>query len=379
MKLFFLFLIFVVLYIYFGYPLIIGSFSVFKKSRKEERKTNLPFVTFLILVHNEERVIREKIKNSLGLDYPKDKLELIIASDASDDKTDLIIKEYERKGIIFYREEERRGKNFMINNVIPKTTGELIVFSDANSFYRPDAIKNLVKNFQNPKVGCICGKLIYTDNTGSLVAKGESLYFKYEAMLKNLESKFGAVVTGNGAIYAIRRSLFSPLSAEVPNDFAHPIEAMAKGYSVLYEPSAVAEEKATSSIKEEFRRRVRIVLRSFTAFIFYQKKYNILKNLNSFFFISHKLLRWFIFPLLVIILFINSFLKGYFYELLFNLQIAFYLSALVGWFLQTLNIRIKIFYIPFYFCLINLAGMIGIYKFLIGKKEVIWEVAKTTR
>ncbi|OGL42056.1 MAG: hypothetical protein A2042_06620 [Candidatus Schekmanbacteria bacterium GWA2_38_11] len=352
---------------------------MFKKSQWKENETNLPFVTLLIPVHNEERVIRRKIENTLALDYPKGKLEIIIASDASNDKTDSIIKGYEMEGIIFYREEERSGKNVIINNSIPKIKGELIVFSDANSIYKPDAIKNLVKNFQDPKVGCVCGKLIYVNDKGSLVGKGESLYFKYESMLKNLESNFGVVVTGNGAIYAIRRDLLFPLPNEVPNDFAHPIEVRAKGFKVVYEPSAIAEEKATSSIKDEFKRRVRIVVRSFSAFIYYQKKYNILKSRNSFFFISHKLLRWFVFPLMIMIFSINFFLTGYFYQFFFKIQLLFYMSALIGWVFQEIKIKIKIFYIPFYFCLINLAGTVGLYKYFIGKRETIWEAAESTR
>lgn len=380
MKIIFIFFLLIVFYVYGGYCLVLWILNFLMRKKDNLNKGEVyPTVTLFIPVYNEEKVIRKKIENALALGYPKDKIEIIVASDGSDDETAFIAKEYEKEGIIFYKGEERKGKNFIINDLIPKTNGEIIVFTDANSFYKQDSIKNLVKNFQDAKAGCICGKLLYTDDTGSLVAKGESLYFKYESILKNLESRFGAVVTGNGAIYAIRRSLFSPLPKEVPNDFAHPIEVIAKGFNVLYEPTAIAEEKATSSVNEEFKRRIRIVLRSFTAFIFYQKKYNFLKSINSFFFISHKLLRWFVFPLMILIFFINYFLEGFFYELLFKIQIVFYLSALIGWIFQEINIKIKIFYIPFYFCLINLAGVIGICKYFVGKRETLWEIARTTR
>ncbi|MBI5376478.1 MAG: glycosyltransferase family 2 protein [Candidatus Schekmanbacteria bacterium] len=339
----------------------------------------VPTVTLFVPVFNEEKIIRKKIENSIGIDYPKEKIEIVFYSDNSSDETDQIINEYIGTGIKLYRADTRRGKNYLINNSFEKMNGDIIVFSDANSLYRKDAIKLLVRNFKDQTVGCVCGKLVYISDANSLVGKGESLYFKYESTLKRLESVFGSVVTGNGAIYAIRKNLLSQLPEEVPNDFAHPIEIKAKGFKVIYEPLAIAEERATVSTAEEFRRRVRIVLRSFTAFIFYQKKYNILKNSYSFFFISHKLLRWFIFPLMVLIFFINLSLNGYYANILLYIQCIFYISALIGFICQKMDFKIKVFYIPFYFCLINLAGALGILKYFIGKKEIMWDIAETTR
>jgi len=379
MKIIFFFLLTIVFYVYGGYCLLLWILSLFVQKKDNNSVNFFPTVTFFIPAYNEEKIIRRKIENSLAIDYPKEKIEIVISSDGSFDNTEQIVSEYINKGIKFFKESKRGGKNNLINKFFTKMTGDVIVFSDANSIYRPDAIKNLVKKFLDPEVGCICGKLVYIDDSGSLVGKGESLYFKYESMLKNYESNFGAVVTGNGAIYAIRRSLFSPLPNEVPNDFAHPLEVRSRGFKVVYEPSAIAEEKATSSIKEEFSRRVRIVIRSFSAFIFYQKKFNFLRSLNSFFFISHKLLRWFVFPLMILLLLINFTLSGYFYQIVFKLQLLFYLIALIGWIFDKINIKIKIFYIPFYFCLINLAGTVGLYKYFIGKRETVWEVAESTR
>jgi len=371
-------MIFIVVYVYIGYYSLLRILEIFSK-QKIIIGDYVPTVTLFVPVFNEEKMIRKKIENSIGIDYPKEKIEIVFYSDSSSDETDKIINEYIGAGIKLYRADTRRGKNYLINNSFEKMNGDIIVFSDANSLYRKDAIKLLVRSFIDQTVGCVCGKLVYISDTNSLVGKGESLYFKYESALKRLESAFGSVVTGNGAIYAIRKSLFSQLPEEVPNDFAHPIEIKAKGFKVIYEPLAIAEERATASTTEEFRRRVRIVLRSFTAFIFYQKKYNILKNSYSFFFVSHKLLRWFIFPLMVVIFFINLSLNGYYANILLYIQYIFYISALIGCICQRMDLKIKLFYVPFYFCLINLAGALGILKYFVGKKEIMWDIAETTR
>lgn len=376
--LFWLFLA-LIIYVYTGYPLVLSILGKLRsKSIACEEIT--PYLTLFIPVYNEEKIIGEKIQNSLKLDYPPGKLEILVASDASNDGTNEIVRRYQDKGVVLFCQEERGGKNSLINKFIEKAKGEIFVFTDANSMFQPDALKKLVKGFKDDEVGCICGRLRYTTEGATAVGKGESLYFRYEAFLRKKESRLGGVVTASGAIYAIRSKLFSPLELDCPNDFVHPTEIRAKGYRVLYEPEAVALEKPSASTDDEFKRRVRIVTRGITTFYKYNRKYNLLANSNSFYFISHKLLRWFL-PLFLVGLFlVNLSLRlpgGYTFFL--YLQIIFYLCGLMGFFLQEYGIKIKIFYIPFYFCLINLAAVKGLWEFSQGKKQVFWKVASSTR
>jgi cellulose synthase/poly-beta-1,6-N-acetylglucosamine synthase-like glycosyltransferase len=334
-------------------------------------------VTLFISVHNEEKVILRKIENSLALDYPREKLEIMIASDGSTDRTSRIVKEFLDRGVVFFESFERSGKNATINKYINRARGEIIIFTDANSFYMQDAVRKLVRNFFDGSVGCIVGKLKYVDEK-TAVGKGEGLYFRYESMIKGLESRLGTVVAATGSIYAIRRELFTPLDMDVANDFAHPIQIAARGYKVVFEPEAIAYEQATSSIFEEFRRRARIVTRGFTAFGKYWRSYCMLRGMRGFCFVSHKLLRWFV-PFFLIALFIaNLFLlDSPFFKITFYAQLSFYIAAFLGIFIK--GKKGKLFVIPFYFCMINLAALTGFINYLRGRRQAVWEVAKTTR
>lgn len=365
-------------YVYLGYPLIL---SILGKNKNEPLATAeiTPYLTLLIPVYNEEKIIRQKIENSLALDYPPGKLEIMIASDASSDKSEEITREYLDMGVVLYSRENRGGKNSVINSFLPQAKGEIIVFSDANSMLKPNALRELVQRFANEKVGCVCGRLKYSTARETSVGKGEGLYFRYEAYLREKESRQGGVVTASGALYAIRKKLFTPLELGSPNDFVHPIEIKAKGYQVLYAPQAIVEEKPSATSADEFKRRARIVTRGLTTFYKYNKKYNLLTNSNSFYFISHKLLRWFL-PLFLVALFVTNLtlIRGG-YATFLMAQVIFYLSGLLGFLLQEYGIKVKIFYIPFYFCLINLAAIFGLVKFYQGREEITWDVATSTR
>jgi len=370
----FFILIAIILYVYIGYPLILQLLSSFGKTI--EKENIFPIVTLFIPAHNEAEVIRQKIENSLNLDYPRKKLEIIVASDGSTDGTGDIVREYAEIGVLFFESKKRGGKNSLINRYINNATGEIIIFTDANSFYKEAAIKKLVINFNDKSVGCVVGNLKYIDKKTS-VGKGEGLYFRYESMIKMLESRHGTLVAATGSIYAIRKSLFTPLDMDVANDLAHPIQIAASGYKVVFEPEAVVYEKATSSPAEEFKRRARIVTRGLTAFLRYRKKYRMIRGMWGFCFVSHKLIRWFV-PFLLIALFLtNLFLYSSFFKFTLYGQIGFYGAALAGAFFKEKTG--KVFSIPFYFCLINFAALMGIIKYFKGARESVWEVAKTTR
>jgi len=376
-------LIFLILYSYVGYPSILFVLEFLRKHKRsdEEEKSgyDYPTVSLIISAYNEEKVIEKKIENSLELDYPKDRLKIIVVSDGSTDNTDSITRKYSTKfdNVKLVRVKKHCGKNIALNEALPNTSGEIIVFSDANSMYKKDAIKNLVKQFSKKKVGCVIGELKYVNTDSSNVSQGEGLYWRYESFIKILESCLRLLLAGNGSIFAIRKELYSVLEPDVPNDLQIPLEIGHKGYEVIYEPKAIAIEKTTESLREEFKGKRRIINRGLIGFLKLRKK---VKGLKLFGFISHKLLRWLGGIFLILIFLLNVFLWDFnFYRIIFLLQLIFYGSAGVGVYLQWKEIRCRIFYIPFYFCLVNLAALVALFEFLLGKRYSIWEKASTTR
>jgi biofilm PGA synthesis N-glycosyltransferase PgaC len=373
----FIFLAFLLCYIYFFYPLILSLKPRRKKSSEGEFHSSLPTVSVLVPAYNEENHVEKKILNILGQDYPQNKTDILFASDGSTDRTVEIANSFSKLNIKVFDYKERRGKNAVLNDLVAQATGEILVFTDANSVFVKDAVRKLVDHFQNGRVGLVCGHLKYLKGTGQNIEKGEGLYFKYEALIKELENRWGAVAVVTGSIYAIRKNLFIPVDSDVANDFLHPVHVGAKGYKVLFEPEAIAYERTTSSISEEFIRRVRIITRGLTAFSRYWRSYRILKGMRGFCFVSHKLLRWFV-PFFLIALFItNLFLSSTVFKIILFAQAAFYCAASLGIFLK--GKFGKLFAIPFYFCMINLAALVAFLNFIRGKRQAIWQVATTTR
>lgn len=373
----FLISFFVIFYVFFIYPVILLIRPTIKYKCNKENEFFKPFVSILIPAYNEEKHIKAKLQNTLSQDYFDGYYEIILTSDGSTDQTVPIALSFKDNRIKVIENKKRGGKNNALNKAIDVARGEIIVFTDANALFTKDSIRKLVRHFKDKSVGLVCGYLKYVKGGETNVGEGEGLYFRYESWIKKLESRWGAVSVVTGAIYAIRRELASYLEPDIANDFAHPVQVGAKGYKVLFEPEAIAYEKPTLSITEEFRRRVRIVTRGFTAFARYWKKYRILAGVRGFCFISHKLLRWFT-PIFLMALFItNIFLEGFFFHVTFWLQMTFYGAAILGLFVR--RGWGKIFAIPFYFCMINLAALMGFLNFLLGKQQAIWDVASTTR
>ena len=375
----FLVLLVIIFYIYFGYPVILILLGFLKRSELFKKGDNIPKVTLIITAHNEGKIIRQKIENSLSLDYPKEKLEIIVASDGSTDDTDEIVAEYENWGVKLEPLVERRGKTAAQNDAVSNSSGEVIVFSDANAMYAKDAIKKLVRNFDDKRVGCVCGELKYTNLSESVAGKSESLYWKYEKFLKRKESQISSLLGVTGSIYAVRRALYVPLKQDIISDFVEPLEIVRNRHKVVYEPEAISFEKASADMKTEFERKTRIVTRSIRGLFNERELLNPFKyGIFSIQLISHKLLRWTV-PLFLIGLFVsNLFLwdNGNVYRSLLIFQIVFYLSALVGWLFELIGSQIKLFYIPYYFCMVNLAALIGWFKYLTRQKEVIWDTVR---
>lgn len=362
---------------YFGYPLILCLLSGFKK-KLPQREEIEPQVSLLIPAYNEEAVIKEKLENSLSLDYPKEKLEVILILDECTDNTMEIASRYIAQGIKIFEQKPRRGKMAALNLAVPQAKGAILVFTDANSMYEKGALRKLVRNFADEKIGCVCGELKYTSS--SLVGEGEGLYWKYEKFVKEKESQWLSVLVVNGSIYAIRKQLYEPVEETLADDFVVPMRIARKGYGLVYEPEAVTVEKTAQSTKDEFNRKVRIVSQGLKATFAISGTILSSGLWRNFQFMFHKFIRWLAPLFLIIMLIANGFLlKNRVYQLIFFGQMLFYLFSLTGYFLQERKIKIKNFSAPFYFCMVNLAALIGILKFLTGGIKGTWEKAETTR
>ena len=380
----FIILIFILFYIYFGYPILLLLLSKFKKNDVEINEKYFPSVSLIIAAYNEEAVIKDKIENSLKLEYPKDKLEIIVFSDSSTDRTDEIVKSYEKEGVKLIRIEGRKGKTICQNEVVKLAKGEISVFSDANSMYEPAAIKKIVRNFYSEKIGCVVGELKYGVLNSTNIVKGENVYWNYDKILKKLESKICSVVTGNGAIYGLRKSIYVPLERNMISDFIEPLEIFKKGYKIVYELEAVAWENTAENSRKEFGRRIRIVTRSACSLL---KNKSIRELLNPFCYgifsvqlLSHKVLRWFSGALMILIFLLNILLldKGTFYNLTMLGQGIFYMFALWG-FINEIWLKrksAKILHVAYYFCLSCVAMLYGMINAFRGKEMVTWETVR---
>jgi cellulose synthase/poly-beta-1,6-N-acetylglucosamine synthase-like glycosyltransferase len=375
----FWFSIAVIAYTYLGYPLILFISARLTRRRPAQREMNgYPSVSLIISAFNEEKVIREKIENSFGLDYPRDRLTVVLASDGSDDGTVAIAREYTLRGLKVFHYPRRSGKSEVLNRVMKDITSDIVVFTDANALFATDALERLVRHFADPRIGSVVGKLRYVEDNASAVGKGEGAYWKYEGILSVLESALGTVLVANGSIFAIRRQLFVDLYPEVANDFQLPTEVASQGYDVVYEAEALALEPCTYFWREEFERKVRIVLRGLTGF---QRLTDKFRGFRLWQFWTHKLMRWLMTPFLCIVLLSNTLLAGHswFYTTTFVLQLAFYAAALNGWRMRRQRKSHPVSYIPFYFTMVNLAAVRAFARFLSGDRQAVWEKAESAR
>lgn len=344
--------------------------------RKINKSIFEPHVTILITAYNEEIDIGSKLENTLKIDYPKEKLEIIVASDGSTDKTDEIVREFSAQGIKLFRQEGRVGKTVTQNNAVEHSSGEIILFSDATTMYRRDVLQEMLPNFADQTVGCVAGKLIYLDSTDSGVGKGAKSYWNYETFIKENESRACSLIGASGCLYAVRKSAYKPMYAEACSDFLIATVLYEQGLRTVYEPNAICTEETNKKSDKEMQMRVRVILQTLTDL---WRNRSMMNPLKSGFFaielISHKVFRYSV-PFFLLILLIASFILAFdssFYALIFALQIVFYAVALLSWTLEKTNVSLGILSIPLYFVLTNLASLIGFYKFLRGERYSRWE------
>ncbi len=367
------------LYTYAGYPILLWVL-VRLRPRPVRQADIVPSVSLIIAAHNEEVCIREKLENSLSLDYPREKLEIVVASDASTDGTNDIVAEYADRGIRLHAIQERRGKSYAQNATVGITSGEVLVFSDANSMYEPDAVKKLVRNFADARVGYVSGELRYR-TPRSAIGAGEGLYWRYETQIKRWESLTGNIINGNGAIYAVPRKHFIPVPEVTGADIWLPLAQIRRGLRTVHEPEALAYEETSLTAADEFGRKHRSIARALRVLSENLSVLNPLRHgLTSLKLLSHRHLRYLVPFFIIGILLLNLLLLDLpFFQVTMGLQAAFYLFALVGAWFQAQGKRVLLFYAPYYFCVVNLAALKGIARFLRGEKVQVWEKAATTR
>jgi cellulose synthase/poly-beta-1,6-N-acetylglucosamine synthase-like glycosyltransferase len=367
------------IYVYLGYPALLHLLSRWFPQKTTLEDAALPSVSLIISAYNESAVIVEKLENAFALDYPRDLVEILVISDCSDDGTDELVSQRASQGVRLVRQTERLGKSAGLNLGIPKSSGDILVFSDANAIYQAGAIRQLVRHFADPQVGYVVGNAKYVEHPGQAPsAESEGLYWKLETWLKEKESRFGSVVGGDGAIYAIRRGLFSPLRPTDINDLLNPLQIIASGYRGVYEPSAICHEEAGGSFEKEFRRKVRIVGRSLNAV--WRARRVLLpwtQPRHWFCLVSHKLLRWFV-PVFLLFSLASSLLLWNlpFYRIAALLQASFYALAACGWIVGRRQNSTRALYIPYYFCLVNTAALFGIVQFCRGSLSPTWQTVR---
>jgi cellulose synthase/poly-beta-1,6-N-acetylglucosamine synthase-like glycosyltransferase len=376
---------FLIVYSYFLYPCILFALYSIAQIRRDWqylsgrndrriyalRQEELPSVSLVIAAYNEQRHLPDRIINIRNLEYPRNKLEVIIVSDGSDDRSNEILSRATDEQIRTILLPSRKGKANALNVGVAQATNDILIFSDAATLFAPDSIQKLVRHFSGPKVGVVCGLLKFKATAESQQTEG--IYWKYETIIRLMEARFGATLTASGAIYALRRQCFQPISSEtVIEDFVVPMRARQLGYSVIFDPEATGIEYAAPSVSGEFTRRVRLAVGSFRAMgELIRVRMNFMTRLA---FISHKLLRWLVPFFLIALLLSNAFLvKSVPYRVGFLTQSLFYLWAVVGYMFREQMKRIRFGLLGYFWLAMNVAFLVGFWKYLFGRQDSAWK------
>jgi cellulose synthase/poly-beta-1,6-N-acetylglucosamine synthase-like glycosyltransferase len=362
------------LYTYAGYPLLLVVMSRLR-GRPVRSAAFTPEVSFVITAYNEERDLANKLENTLALDYPADRLDILVASDCSSDRTDEIARSFAGRGVRLHRQLERRGKTAAQNAAVEQTAGEIIVFSDATTLYDPRALRFLTSCFADASVGCATGRVVYTDTVASSVGHGTRSYWSYEFLLKKHESLACSLIGVCGCMYAVRRSAYVPLYDEACSDFLIATKVVEQGLRAVYEPNAVCAEETNERTAKELKTRVRIITQTFSDL---WRNRSMMNPFRSGFYavelLSHKVMRYLVPLFLIGVLIASTFLaERPLYLLALLVQLAFYGAALLAWVLERAGLHSRLLAIPQYFVLTNLASLIAGYKFLTGERYARWE------
>lgn len=375
---FFLFL-FLLAHTYIFYPLSIWTLSIITKKKYRAENNYSPKVSIIISVFNEEKVIERTILNFLQSDYDLSKIEFVIGSDSSTDSTNEIIYKLQKEvpKIKFLPFTARRGKSQVLNDLVKEASSDILIFSDANTIYRRDAIKNMVKYYVDKSIGGVSGRLLLVEFESSIFAGSqEKKYWDVESWLKEQEGNLGILIGANGGIYSLRKELFVPIPIDYPvmDDFYITLKVLEQSKNFIYVKEALAEEFTAPTIKSEFNRKIRNNSINLSTIKAVKNLLNPSFKTISYGLWSHKIIRWFTPILLLAILIINLFLVSsseFFYWILL-IQLLFYSAALLGYFLKKTGIRITFLLLCFYFLITNIAMLIGIYKYIFNQQTAFW-------
>lgn len=376
----------IVFYTFIGYGIILFLLVKIRRLIRGRRRNNfnindLPTCTLIIASYNEADILREKISNTLSLSYPDKKLSIVFVTDGSSDNSPQIINEY--SSIKLMHSPERKGKIHAMHRAIQQVTTDITIFTDANTFLNKDALINIARHYADSSVGAVAGEKRVQINESADATAAEGFYWKYESALKKWDAELYSVVGAAGELFSIRTDLYIPVAPDtVLDDFMISLRIAEKGYRIVYEPEAYALETPSDNIKEELKRKIRIAAGGIQSVLRLKSLLNPFENfVLSFQYISHRVLRWTITPFLLILAFLLNIVivletKAIFYELLLAGQFSFYLLAFSGWLLEQRSIRIKVLFIPYYFCVMNYAVLAGIWRYIFSEQKVTWEKAK---
>ncbi len=362
---------------YAAYPILIWivtkifSFNVVLKE-------NTPHISIIISAFNEEKNIAQKLKNTLAIEYPRDKFEILVGSDGSTDNTNLCVESFNERGVQFVDFQLNRGKTAVQNDLVEKSKGEILVFTDAASFLPPDTIKNLVRNFTDDRVGCVAGRMRFVNTGTNLTTQSQGIYWRYEMKIREMESKMGSLIGVDGPLYAVRKDNYISLGDNIISDLITPLLVLEQDKKVVLEPEAVVEEDPTLKTVQEFTTRRRIVLRGLVGLVTYRSLWNPLrKPLLAFQIFFHKILRWFIGPIALLnVLACFALSTHWIFKIVLATYLLFILTAAFGYLAACLKMKCRILTIPYYFCLVNFAATLGIVDFFRGKQAITWETIR---
>lgn len=375
----------IIFYTYLGYGIVLFLMirikRIFKKQKNVVLTDNeLPEVTLLIAAYNEQDFVAKKVENTLQLNYPKTKLHQMWVTDGSDDNTPTLLKGY--KDIEVLHKPERNGKIAAMNRAMKFVKTPIVIFSDANTILGENSIMKIAQMFSKPKTGCVSGeKRIFNTEKEAAAGAGEGIYWKYESALKRWDAELNTAVGAAGELFAIRTELFNEVEPDtLLDDFIISLRVAMQGYKIDYDPEAYAQETASANVKEELKRKIRIAAGGIQSVVRLYPLLNIFKyGMLSFQYISHRVLRWTITPIaLLLLMIINIILasESNFYLLIMALQAMFYISAFIGWKLENKALKVKVFFIPYYFYIMNYAVYMGFSRYIRNKQSVNWERAK---
>ena len=375
-----------IFYTYIGYAMLLWLLvrlkKIFFKTKKYQKiaENDLPKVSIVVAAYNEKDFIKQKIENTLALDYPKNKLEYIFVTDGSTDETPEIVAQYPE--IRWFHSSERKGKMAAIQRVMPKIKNEIVVFTDANTLLNKNALRNIVRHYENEKIGAVAGeKRIQVAAADDASSAGEGFYWKYESKLKQWDFALYSVVGAAGELFSVRRKLYEDVPHDtIIEDFYMTLKIAQKGYRVAYEPQAFAIETASASVTEELKRKIRIAAGGLQAIFRLRDLLNPFKyGILCFQYVSHRVLRWTITPLMLPLLLLCNLILAQiniFYQFVLMFHLLFYAMAFIGFLLKNKELKIKIFFIPYYFCMMNYAVYQGFLRITQNKQSAVWEKAE---